>query len=297
MSAPDGLRALWAVDGSPHTLQAVPWLRELVMPVASKLTVLTVVPQPLLSAVRLDPAYLTHRGSTSRAKELAAAEEVARKAAAILDPSSSTRIESSARWGHPVEEILKESADLDLIVMAAESHSTPRVLAFGSVAEEVVLHAGCPVLIARAPRETVRRVLIDYDGSPSALAALRFLPRLAMPSSAEYLLVHIAHFLKVPAGTPIAYRKAALAACQEINGNRRRDAERELSTAAKSLAASGRRITTRVVGGESLKVLDELARTEDADLLVMGSGRSGPRPMSAIEKLVRHSHVSMLVVP
>jgi hypothetical protein len=40
----------------------------------------------------------------------------------------SSRIETGARWGHPVE-ILKESAGRDLIVMAAQSHSTPRVVA------------------------------------------------------------------------------------------------------------------------------------------------------------------------
>jgi nucleotide-binding universal stress UspA family protein len=288
---------LWAVDGTPRTAKAVPWLHELVLPVTSRLTVLTVVPQPVLSAVRPDPAYLTHRGSASRAKELAEAEGIAQKAAAALDPSRSARIESSARWGHPVTEILKDSADLDLIVMAAESHSTPRVLAFGSVAEGVALRAGCPVLIARDARQNVRRVIIDYDGSPSAQAALRFLARLSIPRSVEYLLVGVAHFLNLPAGTPISYRNAALAACQEINANRRIEAENALGGAAKLLARGGRRVTTRIVSGEALQVMDDLARREDADLLVVGSGRSQPGPAIAIAKLVRHSHTSLLVVP
>jgi nucleotide-binding universal stress UspA family protein len=284
---------LWPVDGSSHTSDAIPWLRELVLPVARNLTVLSVVPHPVLSAVRPDPAYLTHSRSASRARDLAMAEGIAESAAAILDPSRSSRIETGARWGHPVEEILKESAGRDLIVMAAQSHSTPRVVALGSVAEGVALRAGCPVLIARAPKEKIDRVLIAYDDTAASQAAIRLLSRLMLPKDTEYLVASVLEPFRVSTRMPIAYRQEALAAAQDINRNRRSETERGFATATNLLAASGRRATTQIISGEPAQALDDLARREGADLLVVGTDETAS---SQLSKLVRHCHVSILVV-
>jgi nucleotide-binding universal stress UspA family protein len=58
------------------------------------------------------------------------------------------------KFGNPAEEILKasEELDVDLVVMATHGRTGLRHLLAGSVAEEVVRQASCPVLTIR-PRE------------------------------------------------------------------------------------------------------------------------------------------------
>lgn len=52
--------------------------------------------------------------------------------------------------GDPTEKILAtaESLDVDLIAMGARKRSAVRRAVFGSVSEEVILSANCPVLVA-----------------------------------------------------------------------------------------------------------------------------------------------------
>lgn len=51
--------------------------------------------------------------------------------------------------GHPAEEILKEAKEDDLIVIGSKGRTALDRLLLGSVAENVVRHAPCPVMIVR----------------------------------------------------------------------------------------------------------------------------------------------------
>jgi len=51
--------------------------------------------------------------------------------------------------GHPAEEIIKEANEDDLIVMGRKGKTALDRLLLGSVAETVVRHASCPVMIVR----------------------------------------------------------------------------------------------------------------------------------------------------
>jgi nucleotide-binding universal stress UspA family protein len=51
--------------------------------------------------------------------------------------------------GHPAEEILKEAKEDDLIVIGSKGRTALDRLLMGSVAENVVRHAPCPVMIVR----------------------------------------------------------------------------------------------------------------------------------------------------
>lgn len=51
--------------------------------------------------------------------------------------------------GHPAEEILKEAREDDLIVIGSKGRTALDRLLMGSVAENVVRHAPCPVMIVR----------------------------------------------------------------------------------------------------------------------------------------------------
>ncbi len=53
--------------------------------------------------------------------------------------------------GSPANEIITASKDYDLIVMGSLGRTGLSHLLMGSVAEKVVRHASCPVLVVRAP--------------------------------------------------------------------------------------------------------------------------------------------------
>jgi nucleotide-binding universal stress UspA family protein len=51
--------------------------------------------------------------------------------------------------GHPTEEIIKEAKEDDLIVMGSKGRTGLDRLLLGSVAENVVRHARCPVMLVK----------------------------------------------------------------------------------------------------------------------------------------------------
>ncbi|MEE8450068.1 MAG: universal stress protein [Thermodesulfobacteriota bacterium] len=74
----------------------------------------------------------------------------------VLKPEERERVklQPRVRFGEPAKEIIKISEELeaDLVVMATHGRTGLRHLLAGSVAEEVVRNAACPVLTIR-PRE------------------------------------------------------------------------------------------------------------------------------------------------
>jgi nucleotide-binding universal stress UspA family protein len=86
------------------------------------------------------------------------AEEVTRTETALNDWAARVRqagvpCETYAAFGAPAEEIVRRAGELParLVVIGTKGHSTLRHLLVGSVAERVVQHARCPVLVVPAP--------------------------------------------------------------------------------------------------------------------------------------------------
>jgi nucleotide-binding universal stress UspA family protein len=294
------LRVLWATDGSSNSRSAFALLRQLVIPAAEKLLVLTVAPHSIISGARPDPAFLANARPAARRRALIEAEQAAKREATELDPG--IEAEALSKWGHPIEEILRAANRFkaDIVVMAAKGHSNLRIAVLGSVSQGVAQHTTRPLLIARQGAEDVRKVVLGYHGSAAAKKALAFLGRLTLPREAEIVLVTAIEPFGIPAGTPVAYRRKAIAEAHQINERRHRDAERALAGLADQIRASNRRVSTEVTAGVPAAVLDEAAKEHDADLIVVGSRRPTQRRHyllgSTAEKLVRHAHTSVLMV-
>ncbi len=294
------LRVLWATDGSASADSAIPLLRQLVLPAAERLTVLTVAPHSLISGARPDPAFLARVTRAARRRALVESEQLAVREATELDPS--LKPEAVARWGHPIEEILRVARLMaaDIIVLGAKGHSNLGLLLLGSVSQGVVQHATRPVLVARPGSGEVRSVIVGFHGSAAARRALRFLERLALAVATEVRLTCVIEPFSVPLGTPVSYRRQALRETQRINARRHAAAQRSLDAAAVKLRAAGHRVETEVLAGEPGPELDAAARRHGAGLLVVGSRKPSPARHyllgSTAEKLVRHAHVSVLVV-
>src|SRR5262249_16776994 len=129
--------------------------------------------------------------------------------------------------GSPNLEILKaaEQQDVDLIVMGTHGRQGLGLLVIGSVAEEVVKKANCPVLtvchLAYEPSGPLdfRRVLVAVDFSDYSLAALEYAMSCAQNFQSELYLLHVVERPLASTGPkPISDTEAleqSLAAAQE----------------------------------------------------------------------------------
>lgn len=295
------LKVLWATDGSNSSHSAIPLLQEIVLPAAESLTVLTVGPHSFLSGARPDPTFLLRVTATAKRRVLAESEQTAEQEATLVDPS--VPVKAIARWGNPISEVLREAKaqSSDLIVMGAKGHSNLGLVLLGSVAQGVVQNSTRSVLIARPGADhRIERIVIGYDGSPQARNGVRFIERLALGPQVRFTLVKVIDPFGVPAGTPASYRKQALEEARAINERNTERAQEELGQVAAKMDGVAGRIDIVVRAGVVNLEIDELAREQKADLVVVGSRK--PSPMrhyllgSVAEKLVRHSPTSVLVV-
>lgn len=294
---PAGLRVLFATDGSGPAKNANALLRQLVLPVTERLTVLSVAPQSFLSGARPDPAFLLKASPAARRTALAESEEEAQAAATELDPG--VEVDAIARWGNPIEEILRAArrAPADLIVLGAKGHSGLSLMLLGSVSQGVVQHSTLPVLIVRPEIERVERVLIGYDDSPEARKAISFLDRFAMPLDVEIILSYVD--TPFPKAQRVSRSKSMAAAAEAAERSHDLE-EAALGEVARRLGDQGYRVSTEVLQGAAAPELDSSARKHHAGLIIVGSRKPAPARHyligSTAEKLVRHAEASVLVV-
>lgn len=96
-----------------------------------------------------------------------------------------------------------ESNDVDLVVMGTHGRRGTSRLLMGSVAEDVVRTAPCPVLTVRegttvAPGQAIRRIMVPIDFSGPSQLALDHAKELAMTYGAEIHLLHVVEEVALP---------------------------------------------------------------------------------------------------
>ena len=147
-------QTLIAVDFSRCSDAALDYARTLSDAYGGSLHLLHIVDQPLKEqwacyspgAAFLDIVEKQGREARDRMRRLMLADERTKRHATV-----------SAVWGDPATEILKYARDheIDLIVCGTHGRSGFNRFALGSVAEEVVRKAPCPVLTVHAPGHAV----------------------------------------------------------------------------------------------------------------------------------------------
>ncbi len=170
-----------------------------------------------------------------------------------------------ATFGAPAERLVEEAADSDLLVVGTSGHGSFDSWRLGSVAHGVVRHAPCPVVLVPdvEPGARTGRMVVGVDGSPAAMAALRWACDEADDRDADLLVVHVWDY---PYTTELASPTA--------RDMTRVDASLELETAAR-LARDRRRGPVEDVLVEGGATTELVARSRDADLMVLGTrGRS-----------------------
>ncbi len=184
----------------------------------------------------------------------------------------------------------------DLIVVGSHGASSTH-LQLGSVANQIIRHAHCPVLIAR-PAQGGAGIIAGTDFSDPALPALRAAADEVRRTGEELTLVHCLDMawsvVTYPAmafgGTPITLSAEQLLELEKA-------AEERLTSGLEQLGVRGK---TRVLRGSASAALIELATQQKASLVVVGTvGRTGLRRAllgSVAEAVAREAPCSVLVV-
>jgi nucleotide-binding universal stress UspA family protein len=137
-------RILLTTDFSEASKKAFPYAMALARKFEASLILVHVVPSHL-------PAELSHMGMVLEEKEMLskAQEHLPGFQQAELDPH--LHVETAVLHGGPAHEICTSAAmqGADLIVISTHGHTGLKRFALGSVTENVVRHAPCPVLVVR----------------------------------------------------------------------------------------------------------------------------------------------------
>ena len=216
--------------------------------------------------------------------------DAGREATELGAPDVATTLRNGSPWSAIVE--LAEHERPDLIVMGTHGRGGVSRFLVGSVAESVVRHAPCGVLVVRGDAEPApyRDLLCPVDFSDGARLALDRAAELAAPGGRGIELLHVVE-------VPNAYSwHASLAAPVGVEDR----ARGSLAEWADQLRAKTRvEVTTRVQLGSPATAIVNALSERPFDLVVMGShGRTGVRRLllgSVAERTVRHAPCSVLV--
>ncbi len=206
------------------------------------------------------------------------------------------------QWGRaPAEAIVAYAGEMsaDLIVIGSHGRRGLRRMLVGSVTEEVVHTAPCPVLVAHVPEPAsapVRRILVPTDFSASGVPALEWAETLASGYGARLVLLHVLEDFapmepyEVTFGTLI----------DEVLPQMEEYAQKELERTAATLAGKGLDVETHVVHGRPADAILDFAGDQDIDLLAMAShGRTGLERLllgSVAARVMRSAPCPVLIV-
>lgn len=133
------------VDGSPGAHRALDWAMKEAAAHHAPLTVVAVHEVPIngwTGHPDILPADVPELEKTRRA-----AEEAVSKAVAQLGESRPASVTLHAANGFPAEELINASRDADLLVVGSRGVGGFTRLMMGSISNQVVHHAHCPVVV------------------------------------------------------------------------------------------------------------------------------------------------------
>lgn len=248
---------------------------------------------------------------------LEADDEVAAKCSRelerIADPHrrGDLQIACSVRAGVPGPEITDFASEwrADLIILSTHGRTGLRHLLLGSVAEKVLRHASCPVLLLRkhehdfvkgcpgkAPEATVERILVPTDFSPRSAEGIRYACNFASHFGGKITLLHSVHI-------------AGLFGTQEFPGidagpiitAAETNARAQVHDQLESLVPTPLRGAALIAVGPPLNEIPTVAVEGNFDLIICAThGQASVRHAflgSTAEGLARHAYCPVLVVP
>lgn len=193
----------------------------------------------------------------------------------IIAGDGVTDVETRLRQGDLIETVAAKEDQGDMIVIGKRGEAAGMAMEhLGSNLERVVRSSHKPVFIANRAFKQVDKVLVAFDGGPSALKAVDYISRSPLFDGLKVSLVY--------AGKDTA------------------DIRRSLEAAVATLKAGGFAAEIIIQAGEPEKVLADITKAEDHELLVMGAyGHSRVRAFvigSTTTEMIRLCKVPVLIM-
>lgn len=252
------------VDDAPHALRAVRWA----VAEAARLG----VPLQLVAATGLPGEHLPGRAGRHRALEAVLAR--ARVAAeAAMNGMGAGAVRTQVRRGVPSTVLVEESRAARLLVVGDRGASRLEGVLAGSVGVALLRRSACPVVVVRGPErdralDAGRPVVVGFDASPAAAAALDLALDAAASRGVELVVVHTT---PEPVGGPDADLLVAPAVARSVLD----EIEQRVVAGQVAARAAGRGVPVRTVAGTGRAAEVLLAEAACAQLVVVGSRGRG----------------------
>ena len=252
----------------------------------ARLTVVHVVPPEIQTPIPMEPVPLEMDWQKQRAAgSMKHLEEI--------EPLHMYPHETVLRQGNPWPEMAAMISSFDLIVLGTHGRGMLGTLMLGSVAEEVLRHATCPVLTVGPDvlptlmdRQQLTHVLFATDFSDGSMKALPYALSLAEENNAELTLMHVLEQLEP---MPMEYS-------QELLANYRK----RLWDIVPDDASLWCKPQVSVIVGVAANEIVQFAHDRQADLIVMGAHSGGAvashLPWTVVHGVVRHARCPVLTV-
>jgi nucleotide-binding universal stress UspA family protein len=264
-------RIVCATDLSPASAPAWAFAQRLAWATAAETTLLHVLPLiPIPMEAGLDAATYQRLADEDREAARARLDELVAAAPGL-------RLVTRFADGPPAQRILEFAAGwpADLVVVGTHGRTGLNRLLLGSVAEQVVQLARCPVATARplpaapAPEVPIRRIVYPTDFSPASRRAWPWALALAERTGAAVDVVHV--LLEVVPDrhvdpTFLARTAAAI----------RAEAQKSVDEFLATCGLARDRVSIHLAHGVESEQVVHWAHARAADVIVMGThGRTG----------------------
>jgi nucleotide-binding universal stress UspA family protein len=176
-------------------------------------------------------------------------------AEAVLRAAGVETVTSRLRQGDLLEEVAEAEPGSSGIVIGKRGEAADFArLHLGSNLERIARSATKPVFVAARAFRPINKVLIAYDGGPSALKAIEHVVQSPLFDELDIKLLTI--------------------------GSKTNDVQQKLEDAQAILRAGGRGASIEIASGQPEKVIADIVNRDGIDLLVMGAyGHSRVRAM------------------
>ena len=175
-------------------------------------------------------------------------------------------------------EFVRDEGDIGLIVMSTHGRSGLSHVLLGSVAENVIRYAGCPILVTKSPEhefldpETgevhIRKILFPVDFSEDSLRPLAFLKFIAEMGDAEVVVFH-----SVDIEVPPIYYASGIDSILQLDPHLD---ERVIQKMKDQIGSKleGLTISYEVQEGRAVDRIREYAAGNEIDLIIIGAASS-----------------------
>jgi len=189
-------------------------------------------------------------------------------------------VQAEATYGSPAWAILDEADKFkpDLIVVGSQGRTALGRIFLGSISQKVVTEAPCSVRVSRGRIEidpVPTRIVIGFDGSTGALAAVKEVGRRSWGPNSEALLVSV-----VDNGIPASigrFSDPALVRADSYSSVQHQWMEQLADAALSKLESKGIHTSLHVCSGNAKEVIVREAEHWSADCIFVGANSRGSK--------------------